>query len=126
MSQKGLHLSESGSRYAAINFLERTEKFWKNERYTRIVEEDELAICGKKLNLSSNHVESDKKKDKCPNVSLKSLREENFNHPIFAQININSVRNKFQFLAPPIINTVDVLLVSETKLDILFRRLSFC
>ena len=32
--------------------------------------------------------------------------------PIFAQININSIRNKFQFLASQVINNVDVLLVS--------------
>ena len=32
--------------------------------------------------------------------------------PIFVQININSIRNKFQLLAPQIINNVDVLLVS--------------
>ena len=33
------------------------------------------------------------------------------------QININSIRNKFQFLASQIISNVDVLLVSETKLN---------
>ena len=33
------------------------------------------------------------------------------------QININFIRNKFQFLASKVINNVDVLLVPETKLD---------
>ena len=37
--------------------------------------------------------------------------------PTFAQININSTRNKFQFLVSQIINNIDVLLISETKLD---------
>ena len=45
------------------------------------------------------------------------LREESPDRPIFAQININSIRNKFQFLASQAINNVDVLLVPETKLD---------
>ena len=54
---------------------------------------------------------------KNPNISLKSLREGDLNCSIFAQININSIRNKFQFLVSQIINNVDVLLVSETKLD---------
>ena len=117
LSQKGLHLNESGSRRLAINFLERIKKFSKNERYASIVEEDELAICSKTSNLSNNHIESKKEKNKRQNINLKSLREENPDRPIFAQINLNSIRNKFQFLASQIINNVDVMLVSETKLD---------
>ena len=98
LSQKRLHLNESGSQRLVITFLERIKKFWKYERYASIAEEDELAICSKRSNLSNNHVESEKEKDKCQNINLKSLREENSNRPIFAQININSIRNKFQFL----------------------------
>ena len=125
MSRKGLLLNESGSRHLAINFLERIKKFWKNERYASIVEEDELAICSKTANLSNNHIESEKEKNKSQNINLKSLREENPDRPIFAQININSIRNKFQFLASQVINNVDVLLVSETKLDDSFPTAQF-
>ena len=75
-----------------------------------------LAVCSKNSNLSNNHIESEKEKDKRQNINVKSLREENPNRPVFAQININSIRNKFQLLASQIINYVDVLLVSETKL----------
>ena len=53
---------------------------------------------------------------------LKSLRKENPNRLIFAQINLNSIKNKFQFLASQIINHVDVLLVSEIKLGDSFSR----
>lgn len=35
---------------------------WKNERYAIIVEEDELAICREKFNLSNNNVQTDKVK----------------------------------------------------------------
>ena len=62
LSQKGLHLNESGSRRLAINFLERIKKFSKNERYASIVEEDELAICSKTSNLSNNHIESKRRR----------------------------------------------------------------
>ena len=86
MSRKDLHLNESGSWCLAINVLEGTNELWKTERYASIIEEDELTICSEKYNLSNNHVESDKEKDKCPNVNLKSLREENLNRPIFTQI----------------------------------------
>ena len=53
------------------------------------------------------------------------LREENPNRPILAQININSIRNKFQFVTSEIIDSVDVLLVSETKLDNSFPTAQF-
>ena len=89
----------------------------KKERYASIAEEDELPICSKKSNLSDTHIESDKEKDKCQNISIKLLREENPKRPIFEQININSIRNIFQFLASQIISNVDVLQVSEAKLD---------
>ena len=53
------------------------------------------------------------------------MREENPDHPIFAQININSIRNKFQFLASQVINNIDVLLVSEIKPDDSFPTAQF-
>ena len=113
------------SKHLAINFLDCIKKFWKNERYASIAEEDKLGICSKKSSLSSNHIESEKEKDKRQNINLKSLREENPNRPIFAQININSIRNKFRFLASQVINNVDVLLVPETKLDDSFPTAQF-
>ena len=125
LSRKGLRLNESGSGCLAINFLERIKKFWKNERDASIAEKDELAICSKTANLSNNHIKSEKEKNKIQNINLKSLREENPDRPIFAQININSIRNKFQFLASQVINNVDVLLVSETKLDDSFPTAQF-
>ena len=91
----------------------------------RVVEEDELAICSKTSNLSNNRIDSKKEKNKRQNINLKSLREENPDRAIFAQFNINSIRNKFQFLASQVINNVDVLLVSETKLDDSFPAAQF-
>ena len=61
MSRKGLHLTESRSRRLAINFLERIGKFEKMKDAI-IVEEDELAICREKFNLSNNNVQTDKVK----------------------------------------------------------------
>ena len=110
-----MHLNESGPWHLAINFLEHIKKFWKNETYASITEEDELDIFSKKSYLSNNHVESDKEKDKYQNINLKSLKEEYLNRPIFAKININSIKTKFQFLASQIINNIDILLVSGTN-----------
>ena len=125
MSRRGLNLNESGSRRLTINFLECIKKIWKNESYASITEEDELAICSKKYNLSNSHIESDKEKGKRQNINLKCLTEGNPNHPIFPQVNINSIRNKFQFLASQIINNVGVLLLCETKLGDSFPTAQF-
>ena len=61
----------------------------------------------KKSSLSNNHIESEKEKSKHQNINLKSLREENLDCPSFAKLNINYIRNKFQFLASQVINNVD-------------------
>ena len=52
--------------------------------------------------------------------SLRVIRQENVNHVIFAHLNINSVRNKFDMLAHQIIGNVDVIVISEIKLDASF------
>ena len=48
---------------------------------------------------------------------LNSLRNKNVNNIIIAQLNINSITHKFDQLSFIIQGNVDVLLVSETKLN---------
>ena len=48
---------------------------------------------------------------------LKSLRLKNVNRLICAHLNINSVRNKFDSLVNITNNNIDILMISETKLD---------
>ena len=57
-----------------------------------------------------------KTKDNCLNV-LTSLRKDNVDRLIFAHLNINSIRNKFDNLSQLIRGKIDVLLISETKID---------
>ena len=49
----------------------------------------------------------------------------NKKRPIIAQLNINSLRNKFGFLSSHITKYVDILLLSETKLDDSFPTAQF-
>ena len=51
------------------------------------------------------------------NRVLKSLRCNNLNKLVFAHLNINSIRNKFKLLSEKVRGNVDVLIVSETKID---------
>ena len=56
---------------------------------------------------------------------LKTLHLSNVDRIIVAQINVNSIRNKFDALMAGIQNKVDILLISETKLDETFPTSQF-
>ena len=49
--------------------------------------------------------------------NLHKVRIENPSGIIFRQININSIRNKFDLLMNIIKNEIDILMISETKID---------
>ena len=51
------------------------------------------------------------------NMDLKALRLKNVNKLIIANLNINSLTNKFEFQISLIKDNIDVLMISETKLD---------
>ena len=67
----------------------------------------------------SNTVTCDEFSAKKPedNTNLNFIRKGNFNRFALAHININSLRNKFDILVQQITNNVDILMISETKLD---------
>ena len=49
--------------------------------------------------------------------TLKTTRDDNLNKLIFAHLNINSIRNKFEELISQVKGTVDFQMISETKID---------
>ena len=49
--------------------------------------------------------------------SLKNIRNTNINNLIFGHLNINSLRNKFDILSEQVKGSIDIFMVSETKLD---------
>ena len=55
--------------------------------------------------------------DHTSNKDIKSLRLKNVNKIIAGHLNINSIRNKFDFLAHQVQGNIDILMISETKLD---------
>ena len=63
--------------------------------------------------------------DERPFFVLKSLRAKNLNRIIIAHININSIRNKFDILSDLFVGSIDVLLISETKIDETFPSAQF-
>ena len=59
------------------------------------------------------------------NNVLKNLRSKNSNKVIIGHININSLRNKFELLTEMVRDKVDLLMISETKLDSSFTDAQF-
>ena len=47
----------------------------------------------------------------------KDMRIANLNRIVIPDININSIRNKFELLAEAVMGNVDILMVTETKID---------
>ena len=60
-----------------------------------------------------------------PYLTLKQLKINNVNRIVCAQLNINSIRNKFDQLKYLISGNVDVLIITETKLNDTFPESQF-
>ena len=63
--------------------------------------------------------QSEKSINTVPNSlsKIKELRIGNANKVIIGNLNINSIRNKFEQLKETVLKYVDILVVTETKLD---------
>ena len=57
--------------------------------------------------------------------ALKNIRISNTNKLIFGHLNINSLRNKFDFFSEQVKGSKDILMVSETKLEDSFPKAQF-
>ena len=71
-------------------------------------------------NRNTNDYDENKAKFKVGAISasnLNALRKCNVNRLIIGQLNINSLRNKFESLVQQVKGNIDILMVSETKLD---------
>ena len=51
------------------------------------------------------------------NSTLQTIHKDDLSKPIFAHLDINSIRNKFGFLADIIKHNIGILMTSETKVD---------
>ena len=60
-----------------------------------------------------------------PSVILKEIKISNFNRLVIAHLNINSLRNKFESLKLLIKGNIDILVITESKLDDSFPSQQF-
>ena len=56
---------------------------------------------------------------------LKLIRKINLNKLVVAHLNINSIRNKFEALIHNVSGEVDLMMISETKIDESFPKCQF-
>ena len=57
--------------------------------------------------------------------SFKDIRQKNFGKTAIGHLNINSIRKKFDSLMEIITGNIDILMISETKLDGSFPKGQF-
>ena len=84
------------------------------------VEEYDLA-----LNISPIDSETPNNNFQDDMLVLKNLRVSYPNNIIIGHLNINSIRNKFEMLSMSVAQYVDILMLSETKLDSTFPSIQF-
>ena len=102
----GLHLNSVGFSILAENFLSYIRRNWlqietQNQRKNNEVNSSEITTEN-----SDDIIDG-----------LKTLRLKYPQNPIIAQININSIRNKFETLISLVTSDIDILMISETKID---------
>ena len=57
--------------------------------------------------------------------NLKAIKLRNLHRLVIAHININSIRNKIELLSSAVIGNIDILMISETKIDDTFPTNQF-
>ena len=107
-----LHLNQKGSRLLSDIFLKEISHVFNR------TENSDSEECISNLALKGQKIIDCKS-------SLKTIRDDSLNKLIFAHLNINSIRNKFEELISQVKRTVDALMISETKIDDSFPIANF-
>ena len=78
-----------------------------------------------KIDRGNSNVNAQKCNFKDDDLTLKTICSDNVNKLVFAHKSINSIRNKFEFLAMQVKGKIDILMISETKIDESFPKGNF-
>ena len=74
---------------------------------------------------SENSINAERAENESPYSILQNLRVKNVDKIILGHININSIRNKFDLFMDLVKDKIDVILISENKLDSTFPKTQF-
>ena len=122
LGSKGLQLNPHGTARFAINLKASIRKLWT--RYGNSVHTGYQNFNAKNyLSANSNYTEVND--DTSDLDILKDLRCKILNRILIGHLIINSLRNKFEILVSSIAVNLDILMISETKLDKSFPATQF-
>ena len=128
LGRKRLHLKPKGKGRLALNFLNQVRKFWipvenLNETFSPNNQSDEVE---QKVSWKLESPPSDPIIDRNTNgiCELKKLRNQNRSRIIIGHLNINFIRNKFESLVRFVGSNLNTLMISETKIDDTFPRVT--
>ena len=137
---KGLHLNSYGSSRLAMNLISLIKKLWNDASYSTDFREykySEAKITNPNPNIYScleqsstdnvSFIDENEESNKSTSFldKLKATRIANINRLMIDHINMNSIRNKFEMLSNSIIGNLNILMISETKLDSTFPSNQF-
>ena len=111
-----LHLNKKGTKLLSDIFVKELSKVFKSRNIDNLSKQFDVCDSDEPLGAESA---TDCKR------FLKSLRTSNLDKLVFAHLNVNFIRNMFEMLSDQIKGNIDVLLVSETKIDDSFPNGNF-
>ena len=115
------HLNQSkphlNKKYNTI-FMSNFRRYLNNFNWRKLVGDELTVYSGKIKSFEYPNNKSANDQSVSHNISeLKNIRLKNVNNIIIPQININSIRNKFELLSHYVSGDIDILIITETKLD---------
>ena len=126
LGRKGLYLNPKDKGGLVLKFLKQIRKFLRslkrlNESFLPFDHSDKVnhKVLRKSENLHSVPINEENTYD------IRNLRNGNPDRVVIGHININSIRNKFESLVKYVSNNIDILMVSEKKVDDTFPESQF-
>ena len=125
LNNSKLHLIDRGSYNLSnifVNYISSIYKWYDtNKPFVNISSNDITSnisdVCTESVSKTTPPIPNPNLEPEYFGNKLKSLRTSNLHRIIIAQININSIRNKFKALVNGVRGNVDILMISETKID---------
>ena len=120
LNKSRLHLTRRGTSILSTTFVREISNIFHWQYLLHSPNTNEFAGCYKSTEYKSKVFGETSETN-----HLKHIRRSNLNKLIFAHLNINSIRNKFESVVKDISSNVDLLMLSETKIDDSFPKGQF-
>ena len=133
LNNSGLHLNTRGTYTLGSNFVHAINLWYDYTAYARrsnsISELTAIPLWDlsnvNELNIESTPIESNEIMDKSSHILSQNLRGQKEDNVIIAHLNINFLQNKFEPLAKLVQGKINILIISEIKIDESFTSNQF-